>query len=242
MNTYDTPIDFSIDTSTLVDKVENRIIELLLDKKLKVGDAMPKELELAETLRVSRTVIREALMRLKVMGIVTSKKKKGTVITSPDLTSVLEKSMKPEILNPLTLKEMFEMRLSLEIGMADFIIQRVTADDIKDLKNIVKLEKKYQISGHTNSEKSMVFNAEYEALFHGKLYEITNNNTLKNFQNLLLPIFSYVIQRLPKKIEENVNFTSHAELITLIEKSDAHALRDGIRQHLDSHFKHTFTI
>jgi GntR family transcriptional regulator, transcriptional repressor for pyruvate dehydrogenase complex len=50
----------SIDTSSLVDKVEKRLVEILQQKKLKVGDSIPKELELAETLGVSRTVIREA--------------------------------------------------------------------------------------------------------------------------------------------------------------------------------------
>ena len=38
----------TIDTSSLVDKVENNLVELLQQRKLKVGDGIPKELELAE--------------------------------------------------------------------------------------------------------------------------------------------------------------------------------------------------
>ena len=75
----------SVDTSSLVDKVEANLVELLQQRKLKVGDSIPKEIELAETLGVSRTVIREALLRLRMMGLIESKKKKGAVITSPDL-------------------------------------------------------------------------------------------------------------------------------------------------------------
>ena len=41
---------------------------------------------------VSRTVIRESLNRLKTMGLIESKKHKGTVIRSPNLSVVLEKS------------------------------------------------------------------------------------------------------------------------------------------------------
>ena len=48
-----------IDTTSLVDKVEKRIIEFLTERNLKVGDSIPKELELSEALGVSRTVIRE---------------------------------------------------------------------------------------------------------------------------------------------------------------------------------------
>ncbi|MCB0709578.1 MAG: FadR family transcriptional regulator, partial [Chitinophagaceae bacterium] len=130
----------SIDTSSLVDKVEDGLVRLLQEKKLKVGDSIPKEVELAETLGVSRTVIREALLRLRMMGLIESKKKKGAVITSPDLFGILGKSMNPHILSQETLKGIFEIRLVLEIGMADFLFQRVTKADIEELKEIVSNE------------------------------------------------------------------------------------------------------
>lgn len=71
----------AIDTRSLVDKVESNLVELLKQRKLKVGDSIPKEIELAETLGVSRTVIREALLRLRTMGLIESKKKRG--LSSP---------------------------------------------------------------------------------------------------------------------------------------------------------------
>src|SRR6476660_1314838 len=115
----------AVDTASLVDKVEGSLVELLQERKLKVGDAIPKEIELAEALGVSRTVIREALMRLRMMGLIESKKKKGSVITSPDLFGIMSKSMNPHGLDQDTLREMFEIRLVLEIGMADFLFQRI---------------------------------------------------------------------------------------------------------------------
>ena len=60
----------TIDTTSLVDKVEKNLVDVLQQKKLKVGDSIPKEVELAETLGVSRTVIREALLRLRMMGLI----------------------------------------------------------------------------------------------------------------------------------------------------------------------------
>src|SRR4029079_15921791 len=100
-----------VDTSSLVDKIEANLVELLQQQKLKVGDAIPKEIELAASLGVSRTVIREALLRLRVMGLIESKKKKGAVITSPDLFAIMGKSMNPHVLSQETLKEIFEIRL-----------------------------------------------------------------------------------------------------------------------------------
>ena len=110
-----------IDTTSLVDKVEDSLVQLLRQQKLKVGDSIPKEIDLAQTLGVSRTVVREALLRLRMMGLIESKKKKGAVITSPDLFGIMSKSINPHVLDQDTLKEMFEIRLVLEIGMADFL-------------------------------------------------------------------------------------------------------------------------
>jgi len=223
----------SVDTSSLVDRVEKNLIELFIEKEFKVGDIIPTELELKEAMGVSRTVIREALLRLRMIGLIDSKKHRGAVITSPDLTTILQKSMNPQMLDASTLREIFEMRLSLEIGMADFIIQRVTPKDIAELKLIVKSEPK--------KSQAHLFQIEHEIKFHGKLYDITGNETLKNFQKMLLPVFDYVHQSgLLKKQVVLKQFVSHAGLIELIEKGSAEKLRNGIRNHLENHFSRIF--
>lgn len=219
----------SIDNSSLVDRVEANLVELLQQRKLKVGDAIPKEVELAESLGVSRTVVREALLRLRMMGLIESKKKKGAVITSPDLFAILGKSMNPYILDQDTLKEIFEIRLVLEIGMADFIIERVTPADLKELKAIVADE--------PSVSETFKFQIEHEILFHGKLYEITGNETLKKFQKMLLPVFDYVHSSgLLKKEVAIKKFVSHKGLVDIIENGSAEMLRNGMRNHLENHF------
>lgn len=224
-----------IDTSSLVDKVEANLVELLQEKKLKVGDSIPKEIELAEILGVSRTVIREALLRLRVMGLIESKKKKGSVITSPDLFGIMGKSMNPHILDQETLKEMFEIRLVLEIGMADFIFQRITKKSIQELKKIV--------SNEPPITQYHLFNIDHEIAFHGKLYEITGNETLKKFQKLLLPIFDYVHHSgLLRKQTSIKTFVSHKGLIDVIENGSPELFRNAMRNHLENHFGRLFNL
>jgi DNA-binding FadR family transcriptional regulator len=219
----------TVENSSLVDKVEANLVELLQSRKLKVGDMIPKEIELVESLGVSRTVIREALARLRTMGIIESKKKKGSVITSPDVFGIMSKSMNPHILDQETLKEIFEIRLVLEIGMADFIFQKITSKDIEELKEIVKNE--------PMSSESYLFNIEHEIKFHGKLYEITGNKTMKTFQKMLLPIFDYVHNSdLIKTQIYNKKFVSHKGLIDILEHGSPEMFRNGMRNHLDSHF------
>lgn len=222
-----------VDTSSLVDKVEAKLVELLQQRKLKVGDAIPKEVELASILGVSRTVIREALLRLRVMGLIESKKKKGAIITSPDLFGILSKSMNPHILDQDTLREMFEIRLVLEIGMADFIFHRITPEDIQQLKDIVSQE--------PPATEHHLFNIEHEIAFHGKLYEITGNETLKKFQRMLLPIFDYVHNSgLLKKQPKPKKFVSHKGLVDIIENGSPEMFRNGMRNHLENHFARLF--
>jgi GntR family transcriptional regulator, transcriptional repressor for pyruvate dehydrogenase complex len=224
----------SIDTTTLVDKVEDSLVELLQQRKLKVGDTIPKELELAQTLGVSRTVIREALTRLKIMGLIETKKKKGSVITSPDLFSMISKSMNPHILDQETLKEMFEIRLVLEIGMADFLFQRIKKEDLQELREIVSKEP--PVTDYH------LFNIEHEIAFHGKLYEITGNESLKKFQKLLLPIFDYVHNSgLLKKQPVLRKFVSHKGLVDILENGSPELFRNAMRNHLENHFARLFS-
>src|SRR5687768_8853309 len=223
----------SVDTTSLVDKVEASLVELLLDRKLSVGDVIPKEMELAESLGVSRTVIREALTRLRFMGLIESKKKKGSVITSPDLFAMMSKSMNPHILDQDTLREIFEIRLVLEIGMGDLIFQRLKKEDIAELKEIVRNE--------PPTTQYHLFNIEHEIAFHGKLYEITGNSTMKKFQKMLLPIFDYVHNSgLLKKQAMLKTFVSHKGLVDILEDGNPEQFRNAMRNHLENHFARLF--
>lgn len=222
-----------IDTASLVDKVEESLVELLRQQKLKVGDSIPKEVDLAESLGVSRTVIREALLRLRMMGLIQSKKKKGAVITSPDIFGIMSKSLNPHVLDQETLREMFEIRLVLEIGMADFLFQRTTKADMEELKQIVAQEP--PVTDYH------LFNIDHEIAFHGKLYEITGNETLKKFQKMLLPVFDYVHKSgLLKKQPMLKKFVSHKGLVDIMENGSPEMFRNGMRNHLENHFARIF--
>ena len=220
----------SIDSRSLVDQVEFNLIEFFVENKLQPGDPIPKELELAESMKVSRTVIREALIRLKMIGLIDTKKHRGAVITNPDLLTLLSKSLNPHILDEGTLKDIFELRLVIEIGMGDLIFDRATPKDIEELKQIAA---EYPVATET-----MAFNIAHEIKFHGKLYEITGNNTLIGFQNKLLPIFQYVndsgILEKPVRMKK---YVSHKGLVDIIENGTPELFRNAMRNHLENHFQ-----
>ena len=167
------------------------------------------------------------------LGLVDSIKHKGTVLTSPNLAQVLQKSMIPKILDDETLKNIFEIRLILEIGMADSIFRNITDKDIRELENITNSE--------PESTREVLFDIDHEVKFHGKLYQITNNYTLMNFQTILLPAFNYVydsglINR-PIKKKKHV---SHKQLVEVLKTGSPKKFREGMRKHLDNHFDRLF--
>ena len=219
----------AIDTSTLVDRVEAKLVELLQSRQLKLGDSIPKEVELAEAIGVSRTVIREALLRLRMMGLIESKKKKGAVITSPDIFGNLSKSMNPHLLDDRTLRDVFELRLVLEVGMADLLFHRIRREDIDALREIVREE--------PPDAEDRLFNVQHEIDFHGRLYEITGNETMRKFQKMLLPVFEYVHQSgLLKKPAASKKFISHKGLVDILENGTPEEFRNAMRNHLDNHY------
>ena len=222
-----------LNTLTLVDKVEISITEYIKSNKLEVGDTIPKEMEFAESLGVSRTVIREALTRLRTIGIIDSKKHKGMVLSQPDIIENFEKVMGTNLIGDETLKDIFELRLILEMGMVDLLFARKTQEDLAELTEIVdRMEK--------NPPKNNVFSLKNEVAFHGKLYEMSGNRTLQRVQNILLPVFQYVHDHKladAKTYRYKKKFVTHRELLNYLKEDNKGKFRKGLAQHLEPHFE-----
>lgn len=82
------------------------------------------------------------------------------------------------------------------------------------------------------------FKVKFEIAFHGKLYQMTRNETFMRFQKILLPVFEYVVaeeQRLSGKAE--VGKITHNDLLKLLKKGDPEDFRQGMKAHLNPHFQ-----
>jgi GntR family transcriptional repressor for pyruvate dehydrogenase complex len=211
-----------IANTTMADVVEVRLREYLKKKSFLPGDPLPKETELAEALGISRNILREALSRLKMLGMIESKKKRGMVLAKPDILGAFEKVLDPLIIDKNILQDIFELRLVLEMGLADLLYIRKTEQDIKQLEKIADEEK-------TDAS----FRIQNEIAFHGKLYEMTGNNTLKRFQIMLMPVFAYVITQEKKPTRGKV---SHKDLVEILKHGTKEDFKKGMLAHLQPHF------
>lgn len=216
-----------INRSSLVDDVENHIIEYLINNNFLPGDAMPKEIELAESLGVSRSVVREALSRLKMLGILKSFKRRGIVVAQPDVLIGLDRVIIPQILDQRTMQDLFELRLILEQGLAEIIFKRRTVEHIKELRQIVKQE---------TSSKNRGISIKSEVDFHGTLYKIAGNKTVKRMQSILWPVFEYLKKSEEKKgFKPQISHISHSNLVDIIEYGTPAQYQEAIKEHLKVH-------
>lgn len=212
-----------VKSNTMADDVELKLRQYLKKMSLKPGDALPKETDLAEALGVSRNVVREALSRLRMLGMIETRKRKGMVLASPDILQAFERVLDPLIIDDTTLRDIFELRLVLEMGLADLLYARMTEADIDELEQIANDE--------INKDKS--FLVKNEIAFHGKLYEMTGNSTLKRFQIMLLPVFAYVIALVDKPISGKID---HRGLVSILRKGSKEDFKQGMYEHLKPHF------
>ena len=98
------------------------------------------------------------------------------------------------------------------------------------------------VSNEPPATQYHLFNIEHEIAFHGKLYEITGNNTMKKFQKMLLPVFDYVHNSgLLKKQPMLKTFVSHKGLVDILEDGTPELFRNAMRNHLENHFARLFS-
>src|SRR6202166_4065069 len=81
--------DFEIVRRNKVYEEVAKQIERLIVKKLNPGDKLPSERELAETLQVSRSSIRDAIRGLELMGLVEPRQGAGTIVREISANSVV---------------------------------------------------------------------------------------------------------------------------------------------------------
>jgi len=216
---------------TLAERTEKKMLEYIARHSYKIGEALPTEDEFTELLGVSRVVVREALSRLRMLGIVETRRKRGTVLKSPDFFGGMQAIINSGTLQENALCDLFELRLMLEIGMADFIFMRKTEEDLDVLQEIVDKEELT-----LNTEESI----RLDIKFHSTLYKISGNKSLKQFQQLLEPLFSiYAPRQRNWKVKQIIQ---HPGLLEILRSGSPEAFRTAMRLHLNTQFESMSTI
>lgn len=212
---------------SLVDQVEMRLRTYFIDENLQPGDPLPKESELADAMGVSRTALREALARLKTLGLIESKRNRGIILTQPDILGGLERVLEPTFLDTNTLQDVFELRLVLELGISELLFLRKTPENIERLEEIVLREEQTD---------DRLIKTRCDADFHAVLYKMSGNNTILRFQKMLQPIFNYVYSGAIESRSEVKNPVTHRHLLDALKYENSARFREKMKIHLQVYF------
>src|SRR5262245_22733465 len=101
--------------------------------KLRPGDRLPAERELAGQIGVSRPTVRAGLRALAAMGVVQSRHGSGTYIPDGPPVLAAEPLSFLAALHGFTGEEMYEARRILEVGAAGLAAERATAEHLATL-------------------------------------------------------------------------------------------------------------
>jgi DNA-binding GntR family transcriptional regulator len=171
------------------------------------------ELDIAERFAMSKTPVREALMRLQFEGLVKAYPRRGYLIEPVKISDI---------------NEIFEMRLILEGGAMDCAVQRASDEDIRKLYDIAQ-----SISDaiyHEEPDRSHKVNN----LFHESLALAARNARLHRslVQTLNeLERFFYIEAR--ASIDYPDQHATHRDIVSALERRDAAAARAAIIDHIE---------
>lgn len=224
-----------IPVSTKADQVEEQVLQYLRLGNFKPGDTIPKEEELSKALHVSRPVIREALSRLRMFGMIDSRKRRGAILRQPDLFSAMERVLMPNMLSNATRRDIFELRLVLEIGIADLLFLRKKPEDLLALEKIVADEQILLEKDRT--PENILLLIENDLAFHGKIYQISGNKMLQSLQRIIIPTIKHVIDHQFKMDPLSYGKITHFQLLELLKQGNPEKFREAMREHLTYHFE-----
>jgi len=170
-----------IEPRNLADAVVDRLLAYVKDARLRPGDPLPGEHDLAGQLGVSRNVVREAISRLRVLGIVETRKYRGAILCEADPLAGVERILDTPLVTSETECELLEMRVAIEMGVVHMFWMRKTDADVADLEALAEeIESSHPLS---NARRNA------EAAFHGRILDVVGNNMLSRLVGLLRKAF-----------------------------------------------------
>jgi GntR family transcriptional repressor for pyruvate dehydrogenase complex len=203
-----------------------RQIERLILKKLRPGDKLPSERELAETLAVSRSSIRDAIRSLELMGMVEPRQGAGTIVrevSSNSLANPLANALKRK---EELMGELLDFRLMLEPPLASRAATHASGEEIAEMEDILDRQEKKLRGG----ESTIVEDSE----FHYAVALASGNSVVLKVLDILMDLLRETRQRtLQVEGRPEKSLAGHRRILAAIKRHDAEAAKAAMRRHIE---------
>jgi len=210
----------------------------ILDGNLPAGATLPPEREIVQDHGVSRTVVREAVLALANKGLIKAQPRHRPVVVKPGFDTALDVvgSVVTQLLGqPGGVRNLFDIRIMMEVSLVRHAAQNATADDI------AKLEAALKANGAAVDDSIAFY--ETDVAFHGVLYDIPNNPVLPSVHAAYTEWLSVNWRRMPRLPSRNQsNYEAHARVFQAILRRNPDQAEADLRDHLDAAWRQVNTI
>lgn len=213
--------------TSLTEKAQQQVEALIINGTLKAGDRLPSERDLTEQLKVSKTVIREAIRSLVAKGLIDVRVGSGMYVRgvgSDMMKEPMSLLLRSNVLKP---NDVFEVREALEVTIAGLAAERATEDDLKAMQENLKALKSSQLSAADY--------AELDVGFHRLVVKAASNPLFAFLLNSLNDVMIEVRLR-AFSIGEGKTVANalqeHLHIFDRIKAHDAEGARAAMQKHL----------
>ena len=225
MTTQFTPVTSG---ARLSDQVAQQLAAEIRAGRLAPSAKLPPEARLVEQFAVSRTVVREAVSRLKSLGLVVSRQGSGVYVNAnvpfvPLNFDARHAGSKEAVI------QMVEVRRALEAEVAALAATRRSADDVKRVRRAVAaLDQAVQAGGDGVDE---------DVQFHRAIAEAARNPFLISTLNYLAQFLRGATQVTRANEARRADFAAqvkaeHTAIASAIEAGDAPKARQAAARHM----------
>lgn len=219
-----------IEPKKMVDTVFERLRGHIEEGTLAPGDRLPSERTLAEQMRVSRPVVREAINMLAGQGLLTIRARRGVFVSvaappalGDPLASLIGDSLDRVI-------EILDVRRELETHTASLAAEFATAKDIDDLAVIID-----QL-GRDHGERST--GEEADARFHCRIAQAASNTVLTHIMAALHGALTKTSLMIASRLNASDHyrdtiFRQHLAIFDAIRNHAPAEARQAMGEHLD---------
>jgi GntR family transcriptional regulator, transcriptional repressor for pyruvate dehydrogenase complex len=209
-------------------EIADEVRRTLLSSGLHEGDRLMTEAQLAKQYGVSRGIAREAVGRLRALGLLESRQRKGIVVGRSDPVHLVASALPMYHQSAKDLVSLARLRYVLEIGGIELAVRNATADQIRRLR---------ELAGRFAVWRGKLASAakanELDLAFHRLLLEMTGDPLLAGMHQVLAEYFHLETKAAANRIAvDEVTCWQHTAIVAAVEARDVEQARALLRQHL----------
>jgi GntR family transcriptional repressor for pyruvate dehydrogenase complex len=217
--------------ANLTDRITDLLVAEITGGQYSVGEVLPPEQVIADRLNVSRTVLREAVSRLKAEGLVQSKQGVGLTVMLTTRPAVL-RMMAAEQGDAEQVLRIVELRRGFEIEAATLAAQRRTDGDLAAMRTAL------DAMAQAIADGDVAAGVEADLGFHRAVALATKNEHYLSFFDFLAGLLKQNLRVSRSRSAKLAGRASQAQrehetLFAAIEAGDPEAARDHARTHVE---------